>query len=110
MSVCPTTGTYSPEYRFRCLARHVCHIVGREARQLWIGQVHLNQLSHLLNQRLQKAETIRSDVSEMMNAGEVGPFEYSQANLMVASIESEFEEVLSELENNRLALLQMTEL
>ena len=79
-----------------------------EARQLWIRQVHLNQLSRLLNKRLQKAETIRSDVYEMMNAGEVGPLEYSQANLMVASIESEFEEVQSQLENTRLALLQMT--
>ena len=79
-----------------------------KARQLWIRQVHLNKLSRLLKQRLQKAETIRSDVSEMMNAGEVGPLEYSQANLMVASIESEFEEVQSQLENTRLALLQMT--
>jgi len=79
-----------------------------EARQLWIRQVHLNQLSHLLNQRLQQALSIRTDVSDMMNAGEVGPLEYSQANLMMASVESEFEEVLSELENNRLALLQMT--
>lgn len=38
MRVCPTTGTYSPGYRFRCLARHVCHIVGREARELWLSQ------------------------------------------------------------------------
>jgi outer membrane protein TolC len=79
-----------------------------ETRQLWIRQVHLNQLSRLLSQRLQKAETIKSDVSEMKNAGEVGLLEYNQANLMVASIESEFEEVQSQLENNRLALLEMT--
>jgi len=44
----------------------------------------------------------------MMNAGEVGLLEYNQANLMVASVESEFEEVQSELENNHLALLEMT--
>jgi len=79
-----------------------------ETRQLWIRQVHLNQLSRLLNQRLQRALTIKSDVSEMMNAGEVGLLEYNQANLMVASIESEFEEVQTELENNRLALFEMT--
>lgn len=79
-----------------------------ETRQIWIRQIYLNQLSRLLNQRLQRALTIRSDVSEMMNAGEVGPLEYNQANLMVASIESEYEEIQSELENNRLALLQMT--
>jgi outer membrane protein TolC len=79
-----------------------------ETRQIWIRQVHLNKLSRLLGQRLLQAKTIQSDVSEMMDAGEVGPLEYTQANLMVASIESEFEEVQSELENNRLALLEMT--
>lgn len=79
-----------------------------ETRQIWIRQVYLNQLTRLLNHRLQRALTIKTDVSEMMNAGEVGPLEYSQANLMVASIESEFEEIQSELENNRLALMQMT--
>jgi len=78
-----------------------------ESRQLWIRQVHLNQLSRLLGQRLQQAETIKSDISEMINAGEVGLLEYNQANLMVASVESEFEEVQSELENNYLALLEM---
>ena len=79
-----------------------------ESRQLWIRQVHLNQLSRLLGQRLQQAETIKSDMSEMMNAGEVGLLEYNQANLMVASFESEYEEVQSDLENNHLALLEMT--
>jgi len=79
-----------------------------ESRQLWVRQVHLNQLSRLLGQRLRQAETIKSDMSEMMNAGEVGLLEYNQANLMVASVESEFEEVQSELENNHLALLEMT--
>lgn len=79
-----------------------------ETRQLWIKQVHLNKLSQLLGQRLKQAKAIQSDFSEMMNAGEVGLLEYTQANLMVASIESEFDEVLSKLESNRLALLEMT--
>ena len=79
-----------------------------ESRQLWIRQVHLNQLSRLLGQRLQQAETIKSDMSEMMNAGEVGLLEYNQANLMVASVESEYEELQTELENNHLAMLEMT--
>lgn len=79
-----------------------------ETRQIRIRQVHLNQLSRLLNQRLERAQAVQSNVSEMMNAGEVGLLEYSQANLMVASIESEFEEVQSDLENNRLAMLEMT--
>jgi len=79
-----------------------------ESRQLWIRQIHLNQLSRLLGQRLQQAETIKSDMSEMMNAGEVGLLEYNQANLMVASVESEYEELQTELENNHLAMLEMT--
>lgn len=79
-----------------------------ETRQLWIRQVHLNQLSLLLNRRLQRAQIIKSDVSEMMEAGELGLLEYNQANLMVASIESEFDEVQSLLKNNHLALLEMT--
>ena len=35
-SVCPDTGTYSQKYKFRCLARHVCHIIGKDARMLWL--------------------------------------------------------------------------
>lgn len=79
-----------------------------ETRRLWIRQVHLNKLSQLLSHRLQKARSIQSDADEMMQAGEVGPLEYTQANLILASIESEFDEVRSDLENNQLALMEMT--
>jgi outer membrane protein TolC len=77
-------------------------------RQIWIRQVHLNQQTRLLDRRLQQALAIRADVSEMMDAGEVGLLEYTQANLMVASLESESDEIQIEWENNRLALLEMT--
>ena len=79
-----------------------------EANRLWIEQLHLNQLSQLLSERLARAVTIKVHVEAMMEVGEVGPLEYSQANLMVASVEGEYEEVLSELENNRLAVTEMT--
>jgi outer membrane protein TolC len=79
-----------------------------KTKQLWIRQVQLNKLSELLNLRLDQALEIRSHVSQMMEGGEVGSLEYAQANLMVASIESEFNEVQLDLENNRLALLEMT--
>ena len=79
-----------------------------EARQLWIEQVHLNQLRTLLSERLQQAETIRSHVEQQMEAGEVGLLEVSQSKLMVASLEGEFEEVLAHLENNRMSLLEIT--
>ena len=78
------------------------------AQRLWIKQVHLNQLSLLLNERMEQAEGIKAHVQDMMEVGEVGPLEYSQANLMAASVEGEFEEVQSELENILLALLEMT--
>ncbi len=79
-----------------------------EARQLWIEQVHLNQLRTLLSDRLQQAETIRGHVEQQLEAGEVGLLEVSQSKLMVASLEGEFEEVLAHLENNRMALLEIT--
>ncbi|MCP4311231.1 MAG: TolC family protein [Bacteroidetes bacterium] len=79
-----------------------------ETHRLWIEQLHLNQLSLLLNERLGRAKTIRDHVQAMMEVGEVGPMEYSQANLMLASVEGEYEEVQSEQENNHLALLEMT--
>lgn len=78
------------------------------AQRLWIEQVHLNQLSLLLDERMKQAEGIKAHVQAMMEVGEVGPLEYSQANLMAASVEGEFDEVQSELENIRLALLEMT--
>jgi len=78
------------------------------AQKLWIEQVHLNQLSLLLQERMEQASGIKRHMEAMMEAGEVGPLEYSQANLMAASVEGEFEEVQSKLENIRLALLEMT--
>lgn len=79
-----------------------------EARQLWIEQIHLNQLRTLLSERLQQAETIRGHVEQQMEAGEVGLLKVSQSKLMVASLEGEFEEVLAHLENNQIALLEIT--
>lgn len=35
--LCPSTGTYSEQYKFRCLARHVANIVGRQARRHWLA-------------------------------------------------------------------------
>jgi len=78
-----------------------------QSRQLWVEQVHLNQLSRLLEERLKRAQTIQTHVKAMVDAGELGPMEYSQANLMLASIEGEYEEVRSKLKNNQLAIAQI---
>jgi len=78
------------------------------ARQLWIEQIHLNQLKELLSERVHRAKTIQAHVQNMMDAGEVGLLEYNQAHLMVASLNGEFDEVHSHLEQNRIALLEIT--
>lgn len=78
-----------------------------ETKILWLERVHLNQLSLLLEERLGRAESIQTHVKAMVDAGELGPMEYSQANLMLASIEGEYEEVEAKLKNNQLALEQM---
>jgi cobalt-zinc-cadmium efflux system outer membrane protein len=79
-----------------------------KARQLWIEQIHLNQLSKLLSERQQQALTIRNHVEQQLEAGEVGILEVSQSKLMLASLEGEYEEVLALLANNRMALMEIT--
>lgn len=74
------------------------------ARSLQIQEIHLRQLHRLLAQRLERARLIAGHVSAMQEAGEVGAVEYSQASLMLASVESEYGENLVHLESNRLAL------
>jgi len=78
------------------------------ARQLWIEQIHLNKLLSLLSQRVDRAQTIQTHVQHMLDAGEVGALEFNQAYLLVASLEGELDEVKSQLEHNRLALLEIT--
>ncbi len=78
------------------------------ARQLWIEQIHLNQLQGLLSERVDRAQTIQMHVQHMLDAGEVGALEFNQSHLLVASLEGELDEVRSQLEHNRLALLEIT--
>lgn len=77
------------------------------ARVLWLERVHLNQLSLLLKERLKRAESIEIHVKAMVDAGESGPMEFSQAMLMLASIEGEYEDVQAKLKNNQLAMEQV---
>jgi len=79
-----------------------------QTRQLWIEKIHLNQLSILLSGRLQQARAIHTHVEYQLDAGEVGLLELGQSNLQVASLEAEFEGVLSLLENNRIAMKELT--
>lgn len=79
-----------------------------EARQLWIEQIHLNQLLDLLGKRLHQAQTIESHMEYKLEAGEAGILELGQSRLMVASLEGEYEEVLALAEDLRIALREIT--
>ena len=79
-----------------------------QARQLWIEQLHLNQLQDLLQQRLESAKSVQSHVEQKTKVGEVSPLEFSQASLMLASTEGEHEELLAYLHNNELALNEIS--
>ena len=77
------------------------------ARSLWIEQVYLNQLQSLLEERLGRAKTIHRHVQQMLDAGESSALELGQAQLLVASLEGESEEVKMRVHNNQLALNEM---
>jgi outer membrane protein, heavy metal efflux system len=78
------------------------------ARHLWIEQIHLAQLKNLLLERVLRARTIHAHVEHKKDAGEVGALELNQSFLLLASLEGELDEVNSLLEQNRLALLEIT--
>jgi len=79
-----------------------------EARHLWIEQIHLNQVLKLLGDRLRQAQTIESHMEQKVEAGEANILELSQSRLMVASLEGEYEEVLSLTGDLQLALREIT--
>ena len=79
-----------------------------QAKQLWIEQIHLHQLHHLLGERLHQAQTIQYHMEQKLEAGEANILELSQSRLMVASLEGELEEVLTMTEELRIALKEIT--
>jgi outer membrane protein TolC len=79
-----------------------------EARQLWIEQIHLNQVLELLGERLDQAQTIESHMVQKLEAGEASILELGQSRLMVVSLEGEYEEVLTLAEDLRIALMEIT--
>ena len=79
-----------------------------ETWQLWIDRIHLNQLHSMLNDRIRQAHTIQNQVEHQLSTGEIGPLAHSQSNLLVASLEGEMEDVEARMENNRMALEEIT--
>lgn len=79
-----------------------------EAQQLWIEQIHLNQLHLLLAERLRQAQTIQSHMERKLEAGEASILDLSQSRLMVASLDGEIEEVLALNEGLRITIREIT--
>lgn len=75
---------------------------------LWLDRIHLNQLHAMLTGRIRQAHTIQTHVEHQLNTGEIGLLARSQSNLLVASLEGEMEEVEARMENNRMALEEIT--
>lgn len=79
-----------------------------ETWQLWIDRIHLNQLHSMLTDRIRQAHTIQTQVEHQLSTGEIGLLAHSQSNLLVASLEGEMEDVEARMENNRIALIEIT--
>jgi len=78
-----------------------------QAQQLWIEAVYLNLNEKLLSHRVDQAEAIHNHFSNMLMAGELDRLTYSQSSLQHAAIESEYEQLKSNIRNNLLAISEM---
>ncbi len=79
-----------------------------QAQQLWIERLHLNQHEKLLLKRLHQAEVINDHFQKKLNSGEVGYLAFSQSNLQLATLQSEYEQVIAEIKSNQLALNEIS--
>ncbi len=79
-----------------------------QAQQLWIERLHLNQHEKLLLKRLHQAEVINDHFQKKLNSGEVGHLAFSQSTIQLAALQSEYEQVISEIKSNQLALNEIS--
>jgi len=79
-----------------------------QARQLWIDRLHLNQQEQLLLKRLKQAETINDHFRQKLASGEESQLVYSQSNLQLAALQSEYEQVLAEIKSNQWSLNEIS--
>jgi cobalt-zinc-cadmium efflux system outer membrane protein len=79
-----------------------------QAQQLWIMRLHLNQQEQLMLKRLRQAETINDHFRKKLDSGEESPLTYSQSNLQLAALQSEYEQVVSEIRGNQLSLNEIS--
>jgi outer membrane protein TolC len=78
-----------------------------KAKQLYIEQVYLNQRESLLAQRLAQAQTIHAHFKSLLESGEESRLVYNQSHLQLVSIRSEYEQVLVDIRQLRLALKEI---
>ncbi len=104
----PTAYIYKSRLRkIRTTQAELDYIIVRQqvmlqAKQLWIEHIYLNQRKNLLEKRLLQAKTINEHFKQKLESGEVSHLAYSQSNLQLASIRSEFDQVLMEIRNTEL--------
>jgi outer membrane protein TolC len=104
----PTAYLYKSRLRkIRTSQAEIDYIIVRQevllqAKQLWIEHIYLNQRKILLEKRLIQANTINEHFQQKLVSGEVSHLAYSQSNLQLASIKSEFDQVLMEIKNAEL--------
>jgi outer membrane protein TolC len=78
------------------------------AQQLWIERLHLNQQERLLRTRIYQAEVIKDHFQEKLSSGEVGRLAFSQANLQLATLLNEHEQILNDITLNQLVLEEVS--
>ncbi len=79
-----------------------------QAKQLWIERLHLNQEEQLLLTRLRAAETVHDHFRQKLASGEESPLAYSQSHLQLAALQSEYEQVLSDIRGNQISLNEIS--
>lgn len=110
----PTAYVYKSRIRkIKTSQAELAYIMARQevllqAKQLWIEHIYLNQKELLLSKRLHQAHTINAHFKSLLKSGEVSQLAYSQSNLQLVSIESEYKQVQSEINNLRLALAEIS--
>jgi cobalt-zinc-cadmium efflux system outer membrane protein len=78
-----------------------------KAKQLWIMGVFLNIQEQLLAHRLGNAEILQNHFRQKLEAGEVSALSFSQSNLQLISLKTEFEELQLLKAQNQLGLNQV---
>lgn len=79
-----------------------------KARKLFIERIYLNQLEQMITQRFEKAEILNAHYVKLVESGEFGQLSLSQSNLQTLMLKSELEQLKTDLEANKEALLEIS--